>query len=345
MHIEQANLNSTEIVNQIKQLGKDFGFTVGIATIHLENETDHFKRWLENNFQGEMHYLERYQIERLNPEILVPGTKSIICCRMQYRAQENDQQPIASFALGKDYPKYLRSQLKKYAKEIVNKINGIEILRLFSGSAPLLEKTLGVKAGLGWQGKNSLLIHPDAGSYFFLGEVFINVALPQDSQLPSLCGSCSACIQSCPTNALVAPYVMDARKCIAYLTIEHHGSIPVELRPLVGRRIFGCDVCQLSCPWNQKIKIQAAFPQMLELQSYSLAEMFLWDEATMRRHTNATPLKRLSFECWLRNLAVALGNSPAINQNVSALQSRLNYPSELVAEHVIWAIKNFWRQI
>lgn len=330
------------LAQDIKELGKNFGFTVGIASISLADETSHLQNWLQQHFQGEMHYLERYQTERIFPEILVPGAKSIICCRMQYHAPQAGTQPIAAFALGKDYPKFMRSQLKKYAKEITNKFKELEILRIFSGSAPLLEKALGVKAGLGWQGKNSLLLHPEAGSYFFLGEIFVNRELPQDQPIPDCCGSCNKCLEMCPTQALIAPYTIDARRCIAYLTIEYQGSIPLELRPLIGTRIFGCDHCQLTCPWNQKIndKENIFFPQFLELQSYSLAEMFMWDEITMHKLTNTTPLKRLSFDCWLRNLAIALGNSTPDAKNVSALQSRLDYPSNLVQEHSQWALEN-----
>lgn len=322
----------------IKQLGKELGFNqVGITDIDLTTEFDHFKTWLQADYQGEMSYFVKHRDLYEHPEKLLPSTTRIICCGIEYPKNPGS---IASFAKIQDYSSYLRELLKEYVKKIVLLIPEAKT-RIFAGNAPILEKALAAKAGLGWYGKNSLLLNENSGSYFFLGEILIDIPLEVDKPVLNRCGSCFKCKALCPTQAIVAPYQLNANRCISYLTIEHKGSIPLELRPLIGTRIFGCDSCQQACPWNnlQSTKAPTPFTPLTDLRSDNLIAWFLWEEEEFIAKTKISPIHRLGHERWLRNIAVALGNSAPCEKIRAALQTRINHPSSLVREHVEWALQ------
>ncbi|CAL7964143.1 epoxyqueuosine reductase [Gammaproteobacteria bacterium] len=332
------NLNSF-----IKQLGKELGFDqIGITDINLNQEATYLKKWLQFGFHGNMSYLERNIELREHPEQLLPNTVRAICCSINYPKSSSLSHPLAAFAQLQDYPTYIRQLLKKYAEKISARINLPQKMRVFSGNAPILEKALAAKAGIGWYGKNSILINQNSGSHFFLGEIFTNLPLPIDKPLANSCGNCTKCIDQCPTKAIVSPYKLDARNCIAYLTIEYTAIIPLHLRPLIGTRVFGCDMCQHACPWNRFAKTESniLFTPFAHFVSGDLAKWFLWDEKEFLDKTKDSPICRIGYERWLRNLAVALGNSPPTEENRMALQLRLNYPSSLVQEHVAWALEH-----
>jgi len=338
----QLNQDNTELAFKIKELGKEFGFDrVGIADIELIKETDHFKNWVKANFHGGMKFFERHYEVYKSPKKLLPSLTRVICCRMEYPRAKNQTDPIASFAQVQDYSLHIRAILKKYAAAISELINVEQNTRVFAGNAPLLEKALAAKAGIGWYGKNSILIDEKKGSYFFLGEILTDLSLPIDGPVKNRCGTCFKCGDLCPTNAIVAPYKIDARRCIAYLTVEHKGSIPLELRPLIGNKIYGCDICQQVCPWNKKPQNlpSSTFTISEEYSSGNLVDWFLWDKKTYKEKTKDSPMYRLKYDLWLRNIAVALGNAPKDPQIAEALRSRLEYPSELVREHVEWALE------
>ena len=323
-----------ELTQKIKLWAKELGFIgVGITDTNLGEDTAYFRSWIKNGYHGEMQYLERHENLRFNPDLLMPNTKSVICCLMQYPPDSVDI-PIASYAHGRDYHKIMRKKLLELAKKISEVVNCD--YRVFCDSAPVLEKSLAAKSGLGWIGKNCLLINSKIGSYTFLGEIYIDLSLETDQEVLNRCGNCSRCLNSCPTKALFTPYQIDARRCISYLTIEYRGIIPEGLRSLIGNKIFGCDACQKCCPWNRfaKLEIKKHFTDL------SLAELFLWNEEKFLKATEGTVLRRLGYECWLRNIAVALGNSPKTTENIAALKARENYPRELVREHVKWAQQN-----
>lgn len=334
----------------IKRWGRELGFAqVGIAAGELVQAEIHLNRWLAAGFHGQMHYMARHGNKRARPAELVPGTQRIICVRMDYlpepmaRAQHISSDPaqafISRYALGRDYHKVLRGRLKQLVARMEQQI-GCFSHRLFVDSAPVMEKPLAEQAGLGWIGKHSNLLSREAGSWFFLGEIYVDQPLPVDSSSRKHCGTCQACIESCPTAAIVAPYVLDARRCIAYLTVELAGSIPEDLRPLLGNRIFGCDDCQRVCPWNRRATLttETDFQPRHGLDCATLVELFAWDEDTFRQRTQGTAIHRLGHERWLRNISVALGNAAPSAAIHAALSSRLTHPSPLVREHVAWAL-------
>ena len=390
---------STEsLKNDIERWAREFGFQqVGITGVDLSDHEPHVRRWLKRGFHGEMGYLARNVEKRLHPPLLESGACTVISARMNYLPADSDpvdtlaapdRAYIARYALGRDYHKPMRRRLAKLANRIDAAVKGVDSrFRAFTDSAPVLEKALGEQAGLGWIGKHTLLIHPDAGSWFFIGEIYTNVALPHTEAIQQdRCGSCKACMTVCPTGAIVGPKLLDARRCISYLTIEHKTSIPVELRPLVGNRIFGCDDCQLYCPFNRDPETtgEDAFrPRVLNappvgagqthghatstapsdeprrsrgigqardanplpasgepgrLDQASLLELFAWDEAIFLRNTEGSALRRIDYERWQRNLAVALGNGPPSPAAIEALRERLPDASPMVREHLEWAL-------
>lgn len=334
---------------RIRTLGAALGFQeIAVSDTHLGKHPEHLRQWLANGYHGDMQYMTRNHDKRTQPEQLEPGTLRVICARIDYLPPDTqiidtlnnpEQAYIARYALGRDYHKMLRKRLARLADNVAE-IIGPFGYRAFVDSAPVLEKALAERAGLGWIGKHTLLLNRHAGSWFFLGELFVDIPLPPDQPTTAHCGSCNACIDICPTQAIVAPYQLDARKCIAYLTIEHHGPIPEALRKPMGNRVFGCDDCQLVCPWNRFAQTtqENDFQPRHRLHDSTLADLFLWDEATYLEKTAGSPLRRIGHDRWLRNLAVGLGNAPTSDTVVGALQQRQNHPSELVREHVHWAL-------
>jgi epoxyqueuosine reductase len=323
---------------------------IGISDIDLRHAEIRLAEWLQQRFHGEMHYMESHGLKRSRPGQLLPGTVSVISARMDYLPAAADD-PVAlldheskayvsRYALGRDYHKVLRGRLKSLARRIETEI-GPHGHRVFVDSAPVLEKPLAEKAGLGWIGKHTNLINRDAGSWFFLGEVYTDIQLPADTPEVSHCGSCQACLAVCPTQAIVAPYQLDARRCISYLTIELHGSIPEEFRKPIGNRIFGCDDCQLFCPWNKFAAPSAEgdFRPRHGLDNVQLTELFSWTESAWLEKTEGSAIRRIGYQRWLRNIAVALGNADTSPQVTAALRARRNHASEIVREHVEWALQ------
>ena len=337
------------LAEQIKRWGQELGFQqIAIADVNLGEHEDHLQNWLAADFHGEMDYMARHGTKRSRPAELQPGTVRVITARMDYLPpdtqivevlQDSAKAFISRYTLGRDYHKLIRKRLTQLGKKIEEQI-GPYGYRAFVDSAPVLEKALAEKSGLGWIGKHTLLLDRSVGSWFFLGEIYVDIPLPVDTPVPGHCGKCTACIDVCPTQAIVAPYQLDSRKCISYLTIELHGPIPEELRAPMGNRVFGCDDCQLVCPWNRFAKYtqEADFLPRYELQNRSLVELFLWDEATYLAKTEGSAIRRIGYERWLRNLAVGLGNAPSTAEVVNALQSRVEHESEIVREHVQWAL-------
>jgi epoxyqueuosine reductase len=334
----------------IKRWGTELGFQqVGISATDLGTDEAHLLNWLAAGRHGDMDYMERHGARRGRPAELRAGTLRIISARMDYDPPgardawsvlaDPDLGYVSRYALGRDYHKVLRARLQKLADRIVGAIGPFGY-RAFVDSAPVLEKALARNAGLGWIGKHTNLINKDAGSWFFLGELYTDLPLPEDAAATDHCGTCERCIEICPTRAIVGPQQLDARRCIAYLTIELRGSIPPELRPLIGNRIYGCDDCQLVCPWN-KFASKSAEPDFgvrQGLDGAALAELFAWSEADFLRHTAGSAIRRIGYERWLRNVAVALGNAPRSEPATRALESRRDDASELVREHVEWAL-------
>lgn len=344
-------VNNSQIIQNIKNWGIELGFgQVGISNTDLSQAEQHLDSWLANDFHGELAYMHKHGLKRSRPALLHPDTKSIISVRMDYLPQnhadlkKNLDSPTAAYisryALGRDYHKLMRQRLQKLADKIQAEIGDFGY-RAFVDSAPVLEKAIAEKAGLGWIGKHSNLINRKAGSWFFLGEIYTDLDLQPDEQATSHCGACEACLQICPTQAIVAPYQVDARRCVSYLTIELHGSIPENLRPLIGNRIYGCDDCQLICPWNRFANLtkEPDFKPRHNLNSSQLLELFNWSEAEFLAKTEGSAIRRIGHIRWLRNIAVALGNAPASDVILNALTSRLTHESELVREHVAWAIE------
>lgn len=347
--MSNTNLDFQQLAHEIKNWGLALGFQqVGISDIDLSAYEQRFLDWLEKGFQGEMHYMSQHGSKRYRPAELVPGTLRIISVRMDYLPantniinilQNPEQGYISRYALGRDYHKLIRKRLMTMANQITEKTGALGY-RAFTDSAPVLEKPIAEKAGLGWIGKHTNLLNRHAGSWFFLGEIFTNLPLPTDTPVSNHCGSCSACIDVCPTQAIVGPYQLDARRCISYLTIELRGSIPVELRPLMGNRIYGCDDCQLVCPWNRYAKPtdEKDFYPRHGLSAPQLIELFEWSEEVFLQKTEGSAIRRIGYECWLRNIAVALGNAPVSELIRVALEKKRDYPSSLVREHVEWAL-------
>lgn len=339
-----------DLARQIKQWGQELGFQqVGITDTDLSEAEAHLQSWLANDFHGDMDYMQRHGVKRSRPAALQPGTVNVISVRMDYLPEPAEflhktlDDPysayISRYALGRDYHKMLRHRLQKLADRI-QRHYGPFGYRAFVDSAPVLEKALAEKAGLGWIGKHSNLINRKAGSWFFLGEIYTDLPLPADATATSHCGSCSACMTVCPTQAIVSPYRVDARRCISYLTIELHGPIPEPFRPLIGNRIYGCDDCQLICPWNRFAKItgEQDFHPRHRLNTQQLLAVFAWSEEEFLARTEGSAIRRIGHERWLRNIAVALGNAPASPPVIAALKAMLAHPSELVRGHVRWAL-------
>jgi epoxyqueuosine reductase len=336
---------------QIKDWGKELGFQrVGIADIDLGEHEAHLQSWLAEGMQGSMDYMQRHGSRRSRPAELVPGTLRVISGRMDYLpaeaipAQQVLEQPakalISRYALGRDYHRLMRQRLQKLATHIEGAIGAFGY-RVFVDSAPVLEKALAAKAGLGWIGKHSNLLNRSAGSWFFLGEIYTDLPLPVDDPVENHCGSCSRCIEVCPTGAIVAPYRVDARRCVSYLTIELRTSIPVELRPLLGNRIFGCDDCQFVCPWNRFAQFSAEddFSPRPGLDAPQLLELLCWTEQEFLDRTEGSAIRRIGHSCWLRNIAVALGNAPPTPAIRAGLRAQLGHPDEMVREHLLWALE------
>ncbi|WP_180684005.1 tRNA epoxyqueuosine(34) reductase QueG [Tepidicella baoligensis] len=364
--------DAAQFVTHVRQWARDLGLSqIGVAGVDLRDAEPGLLAWLEAGFHGEMDYMARHGLKRARPAELVPGTISVVTARMDYlparrtddwRAEEwaRLERPLEAvvslYARGRDYHKVLRQRLQKLAERMQQALPAQDAdgfaYRVFTDSAPVLEVELAQRSGIGWRGKHTLALDRDGGSMFFLGEIFVNVALPTTVAVSSHCGACTACLMACPTGALVGPYRLDARRCISYLTIEHAGPIPVPLRPLMGNRIYGCDDCQLVCPWN-KFARRTPLPDFDERSGLSgsrLVECFLWSETEFLQRTEGTPIRRIGHERWLRNVAVALGNALATGlapadavQVTQALQSRAEHPSPLVREHVSWALQQALR--
>ena len=342
-------INYQELSAQIKRWGQDLGFSqVGISDVDLSDHEAALTRWLENNYHGDMDYMARHGLMRARAKELVEGTLSVISVRMDYlptdakfaRILKNrDHAYISRYALGRDYHKLMRKRLKQLGEKISAHCENFNY-RPFVDSAPILERPLAEKAGLGWVGKHTLLINKQAGSWFFLGELLVDIPLIADKQAENDCGACVACIKICPTQAIVEPYVVDARRCISYLTIELRDAIPEEFRALIGNRIYGCDDCQLICPWNKFAKLGSEddFKPRQNLDNIDLLTLFAWDEATFLSKTEGSPIRRIGFQCWQRNIAVALGNANFSLDNVHALTSALVNAETMVAEHIEWAL-------
>jgi len=349
MHFTESKL--ARLAANIKSWGMSLGFqAVGICDTDLSQAEPEFEAWLAAGLHGEMDYMAKHGLKRLRPSELVLGTVRVITVRMDYLPDEvRDSEdvlrnPVAAFvsryAVGRDYHKVLRARLQKLCDKIEAEIGEFGY-RVFTDSAPVAEVALAEKSGLGWRGKHTLLLSREAGSWFFLGEIYTDLPLPTDNPLENHCGTCSACLTACPTQAITAPYKVDARRCISYLTIELKDSIPEDLRPLMGNRIYGCDDCQLVCPWNKyaRLSVEADFQVRHGLDDATLIELFAWDEATFEANTAGSAIRRIGHERWLRNIAVALGNAPKTREIIAALQNRADHPSELVREHVAWALQ------
>ncbi|HEX7341820.1 MAG TPA: tRNA epoxyqueuosine(34) reductase QueG [Rhodanobacteraceae bacterium] len=335
----------------IKQWARALGFAeTGISDTDLTADEAHLDAWLEAGMHGQMDYMAQHGHMRSRPTELHPGTLRVISVRMNYLApdtheawsvlEDDTRAYISRYALGRDYHKLIRKRLQKLASRIGERV-GTFGYRAFVDSAPVLEKALASKSGLGWVGKHTLLINREAGSYFFLGELYTDLPLPIDPPTSAHCGSCRRCIDVCPTGAIVAPYTVDARRCISYLTIELKGSIPEDLRAPMGNRIFGCDDCQLICPWNKFARAteEPDFAPRHALDGAKLTELFAWDEATFLARTEGMAIRRTGYEGWLRNIAVALGNAVPSTEVIAALNARAEDPSAVVREHVAWALR------
>lgn len=344
------SIDTTQLAADVKTWGRALGFQqVGIADIDLAHAEARLLEWLERGFHGSMNYMARHGVRRARPAELVPGTVRVISARMDYLPRARDAHEvladagrafIARYALGRDYHKVLRARLQRLADRIADAVGPFGH-RVFTDSAPVMEVELATKAGLGWRGKHTLALSREAGSYFFLGEIYVDLPLPPDAPTGAHCGSCRACLDACPTGAIVAPYVVDARRCISYLTIELPHAIPVELRPLIGNRVYGCDDCQLACPWNKYAQLTAEddFVVRHGLDDVELVELFAWTEAQFAARTPGSAIHRIGYERWLRNIAVALGNAWSTERVIAALRARTDHPSPLVREHVQWALQ------
>lgn len=333
----------------IKAWGSELGFqAVGIADVDLGPAEQRLLAWLAAGRHGELDYMARHGARRARPAELVPGTVRVISARMDYLPEAADSWQVmddgerafvSRYALGRDYHKVLRGRLQRLADRVAVEIGAFGY-RVFTDSAPVMEVELARKAGLGWRGKHTLLLSRDAGSFFFLGEIYTDLPLPPDAPVSEHCGACAKCIDVCPTGAIVAPYQLDARRCISYLTIELKGAIPVGLRPLIGNRVYGCDDCQLVCPWNRYARVSGEpdFRVRNGLDCAELAELFVWTEREFQARLAGSAIHRIGYERWLRNLAVGLGNAPTTERVIAALRARADHPSALVREHVAWAL-------
>ena len=344
------SIDPAALAAQVKDWGRELGFQkVGIAGIQLPDDERRLLDWLAADRHGEMQYMARHGTRRARPDEIVPGTVRVISARMDYwpsaaSADEVLADPglgyVSRYALGRDYHKVLRNRLARLADRLAAAV-GSAGYRAFTDSAPVLEKALAREAGLGWIGKHTNLLDRHDGSWFFLGEIFTNLPLPVDQPVTAHCGSCTACIEVCPTRAIVAPYELDARRCISYLTIELDGPIPEEFRRAIGNRIYGCDDCQLVCPWNRYAKLSAEpdFHPRHGLDSPRLVDLFGWTEQQFFERTSGSPIRRIGYERWSRNVAIALGNAPRTPEVIAALERRREDPSEVVRECVRWALE------
>ena len=350
-----------QLATDIKRWGKELGFAdVGITDIDLSSAELEHQKWIKKGFHGEMDYMAKHGTKRSRPADLVPNTIRVISARLDYlppRAKDSwqimadaEKAFISRYALGRDYHKVMRHKLQKLCDTIASELKKGPIAalaestfesRVFADSAPVLEVALAEKAGLGWRGKHSLLLNKDHGSWFFLGEIYTNLPLPIDAQSTPHCGTCKACIDVCPTQAITAPYEVDARRCISYLTIELKTSIPIELRPLIGNRVYGCDDCQLICPWNKFAEItqEPDFAVRHGLDDVDLVDCFYWSEAEFQQKMAGSAIYRIGYAQWLRNIAVGLGNAPSTPAIIQALKTREHDSNPLVREHVLWALK------
>ncbi|WP_339805659.1 tRNA epoxyqueuosine(34) reductase QueG [uncultured Marinobacter sp.] len=340
-----------DLPEKIQSWAQELGFSaVGITLPDTGVHGERLQNWLDAGMQGEMTWMGDHGDKRYTPTSLVPGTLRVISVRMDYLPspdnpaevlQDADKAYVSRYTLGRDYHKLIRKRLAQLAGKIDEAVAGFDY-RAFTDSAPVMERALAQRAGLGWIGKNTMLLSTKAGSFFFLGEIFTSAPLPlTEAYEKDHCGSCTSCLDLCPTDAFDGPYVLDARRCISYLTIELKGSIPEDLRKKMGNRVFGCDDCQLACPWNKFSKPSAEpdFQPRHGLDNSTLASLFLWDEATFLKRTEGSAIRRTGYEGWLRNLAVGLGNAPSTIPVIEALKARADHPSELVREHVTWALE------
>jgi len=351
-------LDFSQLASEIRVWGRELGFQeVGISDTDLSREEMFLQQWLDSGYQGDMDYMARHGTARTRPDELVPGTVRVISVRLNYlpvaardsweTLDEPDAAFISRYAMGRDYHKVLRGKLQALATRVEQRI-GKFAYRVFTDSAPVMEVSLARKAGLGWRGKHTLLLTRETGSWFFLGELYTDLPLPIDDLVTEHCGTCTKCIDICPTRAILAPYTLDARRCISYLTIEHKGSIPVELRSLMGNRIYGCDDCQLICPWNKFASATAEkdFAVRNGLDDVSLLALFQWTEVEFNQRLEGSAIRRIGHERWLRNIAVALGNALRSARDfearapiIAALNMQNAHASELVREHVAWALE------
>lgn len=340
------------LATRIKQWGLDLGFqAVGISDTNLSAAEAKLLNWLKNGHNGEMQWMQQHGSLRSQPTELLPGTTRIISVRLNYLPEENSKPElilndtikayISRYSLGRDYHKLIRKRLQKLADKINTEIANFNY-RAFVDSAPVLEKAIAEKAGLGWIGKHSNLINKDHGSWFFLGELYTNLELPTDEPAINHCGTCNTCVDICPTQAIIAPYTVDARRCISYLTIELKGNIPLEFRSMIGNRIYGCDDCQLVCPWTRfsQHSNEPDFNPRHQLNSIELVELFKWTENEFLSKTQGMAIRRIGYQSWSRNIAVALGNAVKSELIIKSLESRKNDPSEIVREHINWALQN-----
>jgi epoxyqueuosine reductase len=355
---DRGQIDGPSLVAQIRQWAAELGFSqIGVAGVDLSSAEAGLLAWLSNGFHGDMAYMQAHGLKRARPAELVPGTVSVITARLDYlpRTAPADWQAVefdrlrrpaegivSTYARGRDYHKVLRNRLQKLSERLAAEVGPFGH-RVFTDSAPVLEAELAARSGQGWRGKHTLVLHREGGSMFFLGEIYVDLALPASEPAAEHCGTCSACIDVCPTQAIVAPHRLDARRCISYLTIEHAGAIPVDLRALIGNRIYGCDDCQLACPWN-KFAQRSALPDFDEragLAGSQLVQLFDWSEADFLRYTEGSAIRRIGHERWLRNVAVAMGNALRATGDAeirAALSRRADDPSALVREHVAWAL-------
>ncbi|MEW6990669.1 tRNA epoxyqueuosine(34) reductase QueG [Colwelliaceae bacterium 6441] len=345
-----STINYQYLTEKIKLWGEELGFSqVGFSDIDLSSHEKALTSWLEKNYHGDMDYMQKHGLMRARANELVPDTIRVISARMDYLPSEakfaqtlknKNKAYVSRYALGRDYHKLMRKRLKQLGEKIEQYCQQFNF-RPFVDSAPILERPLAEKAGLGWVGKHSLLINEKAGSWFFIGELLVDIPLPVATKSDNQCGSCVSCIKICPTQAIVEPYVVDARRCISYLTIELRGAIPEEFRPLIGNRVYGCDDCQLICPWNQfaQLTCQDDFQPRQQLDDIALLTVFSWDEDTFLSKTEGSPIRRIGFECWQRNIAVGLGNANYQEAIIHALNDKLQHSSPMVAEHIEWAIR------
>ncbi len=348
--LKENAIDFTLLAQNIKLWGQELGFQeVGIASCDTSVAIKRLNEWLNKGFHADMAYMKKNLTKRQFPNELHQGTLRIISVRMNYLPyndvsksilNKKNKAFIARYALGADYHKLIRKRLQQLACKIELEVNDHQY-RSFADSAPILERAIAANAGLGWIGKNTMLINRNAGSYFFLGELFTNLPLPTDSPTTAHCGSCTACISICPTQAIVAPYQLDARRCISYLTIENKGPIPIEFRKAMGNRIFGCDDCQLICPWNKYAKptTEAKFKPRHQLTSADLIDLFQWSETDFKQYTAGSAIKRTGYTGWLRNIAIALGNADSSPQIISTLKQRSQHPDKMIREHVQWALE------